>query len=110
MNIQIFGKRKCFDSKKAERYFKERGVKVQYVDLLEKGLSKGEFRSVSSALGGLEKLIDPKAKDFAMIHYLVDEQKEEKLMDTPKLYKTPIVRCGKKATVGYQPEIWKTWV
>lgn len=109
MNIQIFGKKKCFDTKKAERYFKERGIKVQFVDLLDKGLSKGEFRSVSNALGGIDTMIDSKAKDFAMINYLVEEQKEEKLMETPKLYKTPIVRCGKKATVGYQPDVWKTW-
>lgn len=109
MNIQIFGKRKCFDTKKAERYFKERGIKVQFIDILDKGLSKGEFRSISSALGGLENLINTKAKDFAMINYLVEEQKEEKLMEAPKLYKTPIVRSGKKATVGYQPDVWKTW-
>lgn len=109
MNIQIFGKRKCFDTKKAERYFKERGIKVQFVDILDKGLSKGEFRSVAAAVGGLENMIDSKAKDFAMINYLVDEQKQEKLMDTPKLYKTPIVRCGKKATIGYEPDVWKTW-
>lgn len=109
MNIQIFVKKKCFDSKKAERYFKERGIKVQIVDILDKGLSKGEFRSIANAVGGMENLIDTKAKDFAMIHYLVDEQKEDKLMDTPKLFKTPIVRCGKKVTLGYQPEVWKTW-
>ena len=109
MNIQIFGKKKCFDTKKAQRYFKERGIKVQFVDILDKGLSKGEFRSVANAVGGLEAMIDTKAKDFAMINYLVDEQKEEKLMETPKLFKTPIVRCGKKATVGYVPDVWKTW-
>jgi len=109
MPIQIFGKKKCFDTKKAERYFKERGIKTQFVDILDKGLSKGEFRSVSNAVGGLENLIDIKAKDFAMINYLVNEQKEDKLMETPKLYKTPIVRSGKKATIGYQPDVWKNW-
>ena len=56
MNIQIFGKAKCFDTKKAERYFKERRIKFQSIDLLSKGMSKGEFNSVSAAVGGYEKL------------------------------------------------------
>ncbi len=109
MNIQIFGKSKCFETKKAERYFKERGIKYQYVDILAKGLSKGEYRSVSQAVGGLEMLVDKDAKYYCMIQYLVEDSKEEKLIDTPKLYKTPIVRNGKQATVGYQPKIWKSW-
>lgn len=109
MNIQIFGKKKCFDTKKAERYFKERGIKFQSVDLLDKGLSKGEFRSVSNALGGMEHLIDETSKDYAQIKYLVEEQKQDKLLETPKLMKTPIVRNGKLATTGYKPEIWKKW-
>ena len=109
MNIQIFGKKKCFDTKKAERYFKERGIKVQYIDILDKGLSKGEYRSVSSAVGGLEALLDEKANDFHLITYLVEEQKLDKLLETPSLYKTPIVRNGKQATVGFKPEVWKTW-
>ncbi|MDA3846082.1 MAG: arsenate reductase family protein [Vallitaleaceae bacterium] len=110
MNIQIYGKSKCFDTKKAERYFKERGIKYQPVDIMDKGLSKGELNNVLKAVGSLENLIDTKAKDYAMIKYLVPEQREEKLMENPKLYKTPIVRNGKDATVGYQPEVWKQWV
>ncbi len=110
MAIQIFGKKKCFDTKKAERYFKERGISYQRVDILDKGLSQGELHSVLRALGGLEELIDEKSKDYAMIHYLVEDQKEEKLVDNPKLYKTPIVRFGKKATVGYVPDVWKSWL
>ena len=109
MNIQIFGKRKCQDTRKAERFFKERGIQCQSIDLLQKGLSNGEFRSVSQAVGGLENLIDEKGKNYSAIAYLLDEAKEEKLMDMPSLYKTPIVRNGKKATVGYAPEVWKTW-
>jgi arsenate reductase-like glutaredoxin family protein len=109
MNIQIFGKKKCFDTKKAERYFKERGVKFQLVDILDKGLSHGEFTNVLKAVGGLEDIIDSKAKDYCLIQYLNDEDKEEKLVEMPKLYKTPIVRNGKKATVGHKPEVWKTW-
>lgn len=109
MNIQIFGKTKCFDTKKAERYFKERGVKFQSVDILSKGLSKGELDSVCKAVGGLEMLIDKDSKDYCNIKYLLDEAKTDKLAECPKLYKTPIVRNGKQATVGYCPEIWKNW-
>ncbi len=109
MNIQIFGKKKCQDTRKAERFFKERGIKYQSIELLRKGFSIGEFRSVSQAVGGLENLIDEKGKNYSAIAYLLDEAKEEKLMDMPSLYKTPIVRNGKKATVGYAPEVWKTW-
>ena len=54
MNIQIFGKNKCFDTKKAQRYFKERGIKFQFVDLKVKGLSKGELDSVMKAVGGFD--------------------------------------------------------
>ena len=102
-------KSKCFETKKAERYFKERGIKYQFVDILAKGLSKGELTSVSAGVGGLEKLIDELGKDYCMIQYLVKEDWFDKLQENPKLYKTPIVRNGKKATVGYQPEVWKTW-
>lgn len=110
MNIQIFGKNKCFDTKKAERYFKERGIRVQRVDLLRYGMSTGEFTSVLHAVGGTAALIDEKAKDSALVKYLAHEQdKIEKLLENPKLLKTPIVRNGKKATVGYCPDIWKTW-
>lgn len=110
MNIQIFGKGKCFDTKKAQRYFKERGIKFQMIDLTVKGMSKGELASVKAAVGGLEPLIDENAADAALIKYLAYEQdKEEKLLENPKLIKTPVVRNGKKATVGYQPEVWKQW-
>lgn len=108
--IQIFGKKKCFDTKKAERFFKERGVKVQFIDLLDKGMSKGEYNSVKSAVGGLDALLDTKSKDYALVSYLAyEEDKDEKVLQQPSLLKTPIVRNGKKATVGYCPEVWKTW-
>ncbi len=109
MNIQIFGKSKCFDTKKAERYFKERGIKFQSVDILSKGLSKGELESVSKAVGGIDVIIDDKSKDYSIIKYLLDDAKPDKLNENPKLYKTPIVRNGKQATIGYHPEIWETW-
>lgn len=112
MNIQIFGTKKCFDTKKADRYFKERGIKFQFIDLKEKGMSKGEFTSVKQAVGGLDKLLDENNKDkntLALLKYLSDSDKEEKLLENQQLFKTPIVRNGKQATVGYQPDVWKTW-
>lgn len=112
MNVQIFGSSKCFDTKKAERYFKERNIKFQSIDLIKYGMSKGEFTNVLQALGGLDKLIDEKTKDknlLALMKYLSPEDQEVKLLENPKLFKTPIVRNGKKATVGYQPDIWKSW-
>lgn len=110
MNIQIFGTKKCFDTKKAERYFKERGIKYQFIDMKEKGMSKGEFNSVKQAVGGLENMIDQNHKDkdlLALIKYIVD--KEEKVLENQQVIKTPIVRNGKIATIGYQPEVWKGW-
>lgn len=111
MNIQIFGVKKCFDTKKAERYFKERKIKFQFVDLTEKALSKGELRSVKAAVG-LKDLINEKSKDYErsnLQHIRNDSTREEILLNNPKLYKTPIVRNGKQATVGYQPDVWKSW-
>lgn len=112
MNIQIFGTKKCFDTKKAQRYFKERGIKFQFIDLKEKELSKGEFRSVRQAVGGLEAMLDENCKDkdaLAIVRYIADSDKEEKVLANQQVLKTPIVRNGKQATVGYQPEVWKNW-
>lgn len=112
MNIQIFGTKKSADSRKAERYFKERGIKFQFVDMKEKGLSKGEFNSVKQAVGGIDKMIDENAKDkdiLALIKYIADEDKEEKILENQQILMQPIVRNGKKATVGYQPDVWKGW-
>lgn len=112
MNIQIFGKNKCFDTKKAQRYFKERRIKYQEIDLPRYGMSMGEYKSVKQAVGGMDKLIDTESRLYEelFIKYLdSDEAREEKLLENPGLFKTPIVRNGKKATVGYSPEIWKAW-
>ncbi len=109
MNIQIFGKSKCFDTKKAERYFKERKIKYQLIDLPRYGMSKREFESVKSVVG-LDAMIDEKSKDYDLLKYLAyDSDRSEKLMEDPSLIKTPIVRNGKKATVGYCPDVWKQW-
>jgi len=113
MNIQIFGTKKCFDTKKAERYFKERNIKVQFIDMKEKGMSKGEFTSVMESVGGIDNLINENAKDkntLTLMKYLMESDREEKLFENQQLLKTPIVRCGKKAAVGYCPEIWEKWL
>lgn len=112
MNIQIFGKPKCFDTKKAERYFKERRIKYQYIDLSKKGMSKGEYQSVLKAVGSFDALLDKTSKAYegSFIEYLASsEAKEEKLLENQLAFKTPIVRNGKSATVGYQPDVWKNW-
>ena len=109
MNIQIFGKSKCFDTKKAERYFKERRIKYQYIDIVKYGMSRGELNSVKNAVG-LENLADPADQDYPLFQYLAsNEAKLEKLFEVPEMIKTPVVRNGKQATVGYCPEVWKTW-
>ena len=112
MNIQIFGKNKCFDTKKAERYFKERRIKYQLVDVLKYGLSGKEFDAVLRGIGGIDKLIDWDSKhpDVTLMKYMDDAvAKEDKVFDDPKLMRTPIVRNGKQVTVGFCPEIWEHW-
>ncbi len=109
MNIQIYGKKKCFDTKKAERYFKERRVKYQFIDLDRFGLGRRELDTVRATVG-VEALIDEKDPDAALLHYLAsDAARLDKLFEEPWRIKTPIVRNGKQATVGYQPDVWKGW-
>ena len=112
MNIQIFGTKKCNDTKKAQRYYKERGIKFQFIDMSEKEISKGEFRSVCQAVGGINNMIneDCKNKDaLALVKHIADDEREEKLLANQQVIKTPIVRNGKQATVGYAPDVWKNW-
>lgn len=112
MNIQIFGTNKCFDTKEAMRYFLERGIKYQFIDLKQKGMSKGEFNSIKQAVGGLPAMLDEKARDqdlLALIKYLSDDDKVDKILENQQILKTPIVRNGRQATVGYCPDVWKNW-
>jgi len=112
MNIQIFGTKKSADTRKAERFFKERGIKYQFIDLKEKGLSKGEFQSVLQAVGNLDDLIDKNCKNeelLALIRYIVPEDRIRKVLENQTVLKQPVVRNGRQATVGYAPEIWKDW-
>ena len=112
MNVQIFGTKKCNDTKKAERFFKERGIKYQFIDMKEKGMSKGEFNSVAQVNGGLENMINWESKDkdtLALIKYTADVYKLETVLENPQVIKTPVVRNGRASTLGYQPDIWKGW-
>lgn len=112
MNIQIFGTKKSADTRKAERFFKERGIRFQSIDMKEKGLSKGELQSVLQAAGGLENLLDPDAKDqdmLARIRYTAPAQKLELVLENQQVLRLPIVRNGRAATVGYAPDMWKKW-
>ena len=109
MGIQIFGTKKCSATRKAERFFKERGVKYQFIDLKEKELSRGEFDSVKQSAGGIDAMIDENAKDkqtLTLMKYLLDSDKEEKLFENQQLLRTPIVRSGKKAVIGEAPGAW----
>ena len=110
MNIQIFGKKKCFDTKKAERWFKERRIKYQYIDLKSKGLSPREYQAVRRCVP-FEELVDTKCRAYEELYmdYITPDAREEKLLEHPELFVTPIVRNGREATVGYHPEIWQTW-
>lgn len=111
MNIQIFGTKKCFDTKKAERYFKERNIKYQFIDLNEKALGKRELESVKASVA-INDLINTKAKEYKILNIAsirTTSVKEEILLNNPKLYRTPIVRNGKAASVGYEPELWSQW-
>ena len=110
--IQIFGTKKCNDTKKAERFFKERGIKVQFIDIKEKGMSRGEFTSVAQAVGGIDKLINENCRDkdtLALIQHMSGDDRLEKILENQQIIKTPVVRCGKIATLGYQPDVWKGW-
>ena len=112
MNIQIFGTKKSSDTRKTERFFKERGIKFQSIDLKEKGLSKGEFNSVMQAVDGVDAMINPECKDkdlLALVTYISADERAEKVMENQSVIRQPIVRNGRQATVGYAPDIWKTW-
>lgn len=113
MNVQIFGRKKSFDTEKAKRFFKERKIPFQYIDLGEKGFSKGELTKIAAAAGGLDQLIDPKTKDqdaYHLLLHLASEQRLQKALEHPLLFRAPVVRDGGRATVGYQPDVWLTWL
>ena len=112
--MQIFGTKKCADSRKAERWFKERSIKIQFVDLKEKAMSPGELRAVAARVGGVNALVDRESQRFAdkglRVASFTGPLLEKALVEDPLLLKTPIVRNGKEATVGFAPETWSVWL
>jgi arsenate reductase-like glutaredoxin family protein len=113
MNIQIFGTKKCQDTRKAERWFQERGIRFQAIDLKQKGMAPGELRSVAARVGGMEALIDREGKRYVDkgLKYAAPTgpRIENILLEDPLLLRTPIVRNGSQATLGYQPDVWEEW-
>lgn len=112
MNIQIFGTKKSFDTKKAQRYFKERRIPFQFINLAEKPMSKGELQSVVRAVGGIDALVNPDARDeeaAALVMHLAEVQRFDALLENQQVLREPIVRNGRQATVGYAPDVWKSW-
>ena len=113
MNIQIFGKQKCPDTKKAERFFKERNIKFQFIDIDRFGISKGEYQSIKTAIGSIDDLINKQSKEYEKLfisHLSSQDDVEERLLENPGLFMTPIVRDGKKATIGFKPNVWGGWI
>lgn len=112
MNIQIFGTKKSFDTKKAQRYFKERRIPFQFINLAEKPMSKGELQSVVRAVGGIDALVNPDARDeeaAALVMHLAEVQRFDALLENQQVLREPIVRNGCQATVGYALDVWKSW-
>ena len=114
VNVQIFGTRKCAETRKAERFFRERGIEVQRIDLSRKGPSAGELRSVAARVGGMEALLDRQGRRYVdkglKFAAPTGARIEALLLDDPLLLRTPIVRNGNLATVGPHPEIWEEWL
>ena len=114
MNVQLFGTKKCAETRKAERWFKERRVTLHLVDLAQKGMAPGELRNVAARVGGWEALIDREGKRYLDkgLKYSAPTgpRIEQALVDDPLLLRTPIVRSEGRATVGYVPDVWASWI
>jgi arsenate reductase (glutaredoxin) len=110
MNIQIFGTKKCKETQKAERFFKERNVPFHFRDLSEKGISKGEFESITRKIP-VDDLIDKEGRRFKErnLQFMIYDIETELLNDA-LLFRTPIIRNGAEVTVAYQPDRWKEWI
>lgn len=108
--IQVFGVKKCNDTNKALRFFKERAIRIQFIDLAEQPISKGELDSICKKIPMVE-LIDTQGKQYKkrQLQYMVFDLETE-LLEDPLLYKTPITRFGREAAIGVTPEIWKSWI
>ena len=107
--IQIFGTKKCKDTQKAERFFKERKIDYQFRDLTEKGVSKKELDNFLQFYT-LDELIDKEGKQYKKrnLHYILHNIENE-LLEDPLLFKTPIVRLGRKVVLGYNIDSWSAF-
>jgi arsenate reductase (glutaredoxin) len=114
LNVQVWGQPKCQETRKTERFFKERGVKFQPIDLTRKGPSPGELQSIASRVGGFSALVDKGGARYVAkgLKYAepTGDRLEKLLLEDPLLLRTPVVRNGKEATVGYCPEVWAAWI
>lgn len=110
MIIQIFGTKKCKDTQKAIRFFKERRIQFQFIDLNEKGISPGELSSIKKYYY-LEDIIDTYSKEYERLNLkYIKHDIEEQLLKHPLLFITPVLRSDFGVTVGYEPEMWQDWI
>lgn len=110
MNIQIFGRRDCSETRKAERWFKERRIPFQFIDLKEKGFSPRELETVAKPIG-MDNLLDREGRRFKEkgLAFMSPSRVPKVLLEDPLLARTPVVRNGPEAALGYRPEVWQTW-
>ena len=112
MTIQLYVSKKNFDVQKADRFFKERRITVQVMDLKKHRLGEREVQALSRA-GGLSALIDredKRVKEHPACYYDRDSLLLPAVLECSWLLKAPIVRCGNRVTVGYQPDTWTAWL
>jgi len=110
---QIFGFTDCQDTRKAQRFFKERGIPVHFVDLKERPAARGELRRFAEKFSAAA-LIDRDGARFKALGLRVAGDSPERLLERaltePRLLRTPLVRCGGRVAVGHSPEMWQEWV
>ena len=104
--IQVFGTKKCKDTQKALRYFKERSIKYQFIDLSIKGMSQGELNNVLQFYE-IEDLIDKNSKEYSTRNLkYINHDKMQSILEFPLILRTPILRFNKKAILGFDVEIF----
>jgi len=107
VNIQIFGRKKCRETKKAEMYFKERRQNYSLVDLDIKPLSPGEMQNIVRSLGSVDALINTEADYYKKKLQFLVFNAEDEIVEHPEIVKTPIIRINKKAFCGFNPDEWQ---
>ena len=113
LQAQIFGFTDCQETRKAQRFFKERGVTVHFVDMEERPAARGELRRFEEKLGAAA-LIDREAPRFKALGLRVAGDSPQRLLEKaltePRLLRTPLVRCGGRVAIGHAPDAWQTWI